>query len=234
MKAIITGASKGIGKAIAFKLASDGIHLILTARNFSELDLLKQEIHKEHPNIQVSIYTADLSNRAEVEKLIEDVFAQHQDLNILINNAGIYKQGDISNGDESILEEMMEVNLYAPIHISRGLLPILQKNKGSHIFNICSIAGLDPYPRAGMYSISKFAMQGFSRCLREELKEKGIKVCTIYPGATWSNSWEGSDLPASRIMQASDVAEVISMSIKLSPSAVLEEITLRPQLGDLP
>lgn len=135
MKAIITGASKGIGKAIAFKLASDGIHLILTARNFSELDLLKQEIHKEHPNIQVSIYTADLSNRAEVEKLIEDVFAQHQDLNILINNAGIYKQGDISNGDESILEEMMEVNLYAPIHISRGLLPILQKIR-AHIFLI--------------------------------------------------------------------------------------------------
>jgi len=234
MKAIITGASKGIGKAIALKLASDGIHLILTARNFSELDLLKQEIQKEYPNIQVSVYTADLSNRVEVEKLIEDVLAQHQDLNILINNAGIYKQGDISIGDESILEEMMAVNLYAPIHISRGLLPNLLKNQKSQIINICSIAGLDPYPRAGMYSISKFAMQGFSRCLREELKEKAIKVCTIYPGATWSNSWEGSDLPATRIMQSSDVAEVISMSIKLSPSAVLEEITLRPQLGDLP
>ncbi|MBK9270825.1 MAG: SDR family oxidoreductase [Saprospiraceae bacterium] len=234
MKALITGAGKGIGKAIAFKLAKDGLDLVLTSRNRYELEELKNKLHTSAPKIQIDLMVSDLSQQDEIQKLIFHIRTAHSDLSVLINNAGVFTPGTIADGEEMILKEMMSVNFYAPFYLTRGLLSIFLEQKKGHIINICSIAGLDPYPRAGMYCISKFAMQGFSRCLRDELKDKGIKVCTIYPGATWSNSWEGSELPESRIMQASDVAEVVSSAIKLSPNAVMEEIVLRPQLGDLP
>jgi len=98
---------------------------------------------------------------------------------------------------------------------------------------MCSVASLIAYPNGGSYSISKFALLGFSKVLREELKEFGIKVTSIMPGATWSNSWAGVDLPKDRLMMANDVAQVILSAIKMSDSAVIEDIVLRPQLGDL-
>jgi short-subunit dehydrogenase len=233
-KILITGASKGIGKAIAQRATEEGHHLILTARNSQELADLKSEIQNQTPHLTVYTFASDLSTQEGTQELTEYMVQQHPDLDVLINNAGIFIPGLIENGSEEDFELMMQVNFYAAFHLTRGLLPAMIGRKKGHIINICSIAGQDPYPRAGLYSITKFAMQGFSRCLRDELKEKGIKVTTVYPGATWSNSWSGADLPKSRIMQASDVAECVISSIRLSDSAVLEEIVLRPQLGDLP
>ncbi len=89
------------------------------------------------------------------------------------------------------------------------------------------------YPNGGSYSISKFALLGFSKVLREELKSSGIKVTAVMPGATWSDSWSGAELPYERLMEAEDIAESILSIYKLGPSAVVEEIILRPQLGDL-
>lgn len=98
---------------------------------------------------------------------------------------------------------------------------------------MCSIASKIAYPNGGSYSISKFALLGFSKVLREELKPTGIKVTSILPGATWSNSWAGVDLPEDRLMQAHDIAIPVWSALSMSPSAVVEEITIRPQLGDL-
>ena len=98
---------------------------------------------------------------------------------------------------------------------------------------MCSIASQIAYPNGGSYSISKFALLGFSKVLREEMKNKGVKVTSILPGATWSNSWAGVDLPESRLMQATDIANATWSATTMSPSAVVEEIILRPQLGDL-
>ena len=233
-KILITGASKGIGEAIAQRAAEEGHDLILTARNSLELAGLKSEIQHQAKSLQVDIFPSDLSTREGTQKLIEHMVQHHKDLDVLVNNAGIFTPGLIQNGSEEDFELMMQVNFYAVFHLTRGLLPAMISRSKGQIINICSIAGQDPYPRAGLYSITKFAMQGFSRCLRDELKDKGIKVTTVYPGATWSNSWSGADLPESRIMQASDVAECVISSIRLSDSAVLEELVLRPQLGDLP
>jgi short-subunit dehydrogenase len=109
---------------------------------------------------------------------------------------------------------------------------MLSQNKG-HIFNMCSVASEKAYPNGGSYSISKFALLGFSKNLREELKPKGIKVTSILPGATWSDSWAGFEGPEERLMQARDVAEVVLAALRMSASAVMEDIVLRPQLGDL-
>jgi short-subunit dehydrogenase len=110
---------------------------------------------------------------------------------------------------------------------------LLFANKKGHIFNMCSVASKTIFPNASAYCISKFALLGFSKVLRAELKDKQIKVTSLLPGATWSNAWAGVELPKERIMQAEDIAKVVWSAYHLGDSAVVEEIILRPQLGDL-
>lgn len=232
-KILITGASKGIGRAIAIEASQNDFDLILTARNYDELSSLRDRILSCNPKINVTLIKAELGRVETRIRFIDQIKKDHPDLNVLINNAGIYQQGLIYSGEEEVFNEMMQINFYAAFQITRSLIPnMIQMGKG-HIINICSIAGLDPYPGSGLYSISKFALQGFSRSLREELKDKNIKVTTIYPGATWSNSWEGSGVAETRIMKAEDIAKIVITALQLSSSAVMEEIVLRPQLGDL-
>jgi short-subunit dehydrogenase len=107
------------------------------------------------------------------------------------------------------------------------------ERKSGHIFSIGSIAGLTAYANGGSYAISKWAMLGFTKCLREELKNYNIKVTSVLPGATYTASWEGVDIPEERFMKAADVAESVWGAYNLSPYSVVEEIVIRPQLGDL-
>ena len=109
---------------------------------------------------------------------------------------------------------------------------MLKMGKG-HVFNICSIASLNAYAQGGSYSISKFALLGFSKNLRLELKDKGIKVTAVCPGATYTNSWNGSGIDPMRIMESEDIAKMIFAAAHLSPQAVVEDIVMRPQKGDL-
>jgi len=127
----------------------------------------------------------------------------------------------------------MAVNLYSAYHLTRTLLPAMIARKAGHIFNMCSVASLKAYPNGGAYSISKFALAGFSANLREEMKAFGIKVTTVYPGAAYTDSWAGSGVDPQRIMEAGDIADMILAAARLSPQATVEEIILRPQLGDL-
>ncbi len=128
---------------------------------------------------------------------------------------------------------MIAVNLYSAYHLTRALLPGMMARRKGHIFNICSIASLQAYPNGGAYSISKFALAGFSRNLREEMKPHGIKVTAVYPGAVYTDSWAGSGVDPQRIMEAGDIAEMVYAAAGLSPQATVEDILLRPQLGDL-
>jgi len=128
---------------------------------------------------------------------------------------------------------MMNLNLYAAYHLTRALLPkMIEKNSG-HVFNICSIASLKAYEGGGSYSISKFALNGFSQNLRHELKSTGIKVTAVFPGAVLTESWGDFDNSNNRIMEAEDIAIMIYAATQVSKQAVVEEIVIRPQLGDL-
>ncbi len=109
----------------------------------------------------------------------------------------------------------------------------MKAQKAGHIFNMCSVASLQAYPNGGAYSITKYALLGFSDNLRYELKDEGIKVTAISPGAVWSNSWSGSGVPPERIMKAEDIAALLWTTYSLSAQATVEHIVLRPQLGDL-
>jgi short-subunit dehydrogenase len=150
---------------------------------------------------------------------------------VLINNAGVFIPGALAEEEDGHLELMVETNLYSAYYLTRALLPSMLKRRKGHIFNMCSIASLHAYPNGGSYSISKYALLGFSKNLREETKDQGIRVSSIMPGATWSASWEGVDLPEERLMKAEDVAIAVWSAWSMSPQAVMEDIVLRPQLG---
>jgi short-subunit dehydrogenase len=152
---------------------------------------------------------------------------------ILVNNAGQFIPGSIYNEEDGILDQMLGVNLYSAYHLTRALLPSMMAKKQGQVFNICSIASLTAYPNGGSYGISKFAMLGFSKNLREEMKPFGIKVTAVCPGATLSSSWDGFDIDPTRIMECEDIAKMVYAASQLSAQAVVEDIVLRPQLGDL-
>jgi NADP-dependent 3-hydroxy acid dehydrogenase YdfG len=124
--------------------------------------------------------------------------------------------------------------LYGTYHLTRALLPAMMKKKSGHIFNISSIAGLKAYANGGSYSISKYAVRGFSKNLREEMKPFNIKVTTVYSGAVFTDSWAGAGINPERIMEVDDIANMIYAASLLSPQACVEDIVIRPQLGDLP
>jgi len=233
MNVIITGATKGIGRAITEIFAAEGFNLFICSRTQADLDLLATELTSKYTNIQVHVKTADISKKAEV-LTFADFIASHTDkIDILINNAGVFKPGKITEEEDNMLESQIETNLYSAYHLTRAVLPLIRNNGKGHIFNMCSVASIMAYPNGGSYSISKFAMLGFSKVLREELKHTHIKVTALLPGITWSHAWAGADLPQDRLMQPADIAKTILAAYHLSDSAVVEEIILRPQLGEL-
>jgi NADP-dependent 3-hydroxy acid dehydrogenase YdfG len=152
---------------------------------------------------------------------------------ILINNAGTFEPGRVIDEPDGQLEIMLNTNFLSAYHITRILLPSMMKRKSGHIFNMSSIAALQAYPNGGSYSISKFALTGFSKNLREELKPYSIKVTCIYPGAVYTDSWAATGVSPGRIMKPSDIADTIVQISKLSPQAVVEDLVIRPLLGDL-
>jgi len=240
MNIVITGASKGFGKAIAGVFAADKQehHLFLCARNKDELEQAGKSLQDSYPGNTVHIKTCDVANRESLAAFAAWVLAAVDKVDILVNNAGIYLPGSAYGEADGMLEKMMEVNVYSAYHLTRMILPAMMgekssPEKGGHIFNICSIASLQAYPNGGAYSISKFAMYGFSKNLREEMKPHGIKVTHVLPGAAYTDSWSGSGVDPKRIMEAVDIARMIHASAQLSPQACVEEIVLRPQSGDL-
>ncbi len=231
MNIIVTGATKGIGKAIAATFSAEGHTLFLCARNENELKETAASFISLFGN-KVFIYVADLSKKAEVIAFGKWCL-EFGTPDILVNNAGRFLPGSIYNENDGILEEMIETNLYSAYHLTRTIVPTMIKQQSGHVFNICSIASVKPYSNGGSYGISKFAMLGFSKNLREELMQHKVKVTAVLPGAVYTESWSGSGVEPTRIMEDQDIATMILAASKLSPQACVEEILLRPQLGDL-
>jgi short-subunit dehydrogenase len=233
MNAVISGGTKGIGRAIANLLAEKGFNLAVCSRNHNDISDMEKHYKSLYPHLEFIGLETDVSKRDQVFRFAEKIIAKWDSVDILVNNAGIFLPGVVHEEEDGILESQIETNLYSAYYLTRKLMPLILANKQAHIFNMCSVASLIAYPNGGSYSISKFALLGFSKVLREELKDKGIKVTAVMPGATWSNSWSGVELPEERLMQADDIAKSVWSAFELSPSAVVEEIILRPQLGDL-
>ena len=232
MNVVITGASQGIGFAIAEIFANAGYTLSLCSKTKENIAAAGNSLAVKYPHATIHFTHADLSKKEQCTQFANWCLEKGSPT-ILINNTGFFSPGNIQDEADNALEQQMAVNLYSAYHTTRALLPAMLKMGKGHIFNICSIASLNAYAQGGSYSISKFALLGFSKNLRLELKDKGIKVTAVCPGATYTNSWNGSGIDPMRIMESEDIAKMIFAAAHLSPQAVVEDIVMRPQKGDL-
>ena len=232
MNAIITGASRGIGKAIANIFGLHGYNLLLTSKNEDSLLNTVAELQAAYPHLSIDAKALDLGNKTEAQLFGEWAATTADTIDVLVNNAGTFIPGTILNEKEGTLEQTMAVNFYSAYYVTKAVLPKMIAEGAGHIFNMGSIAGLQAYPNGGAYSISKFALMGFSKNLRHELQPHGIKVTTVIPGAVYTDSWAPFVAPE-RIMDVDDIAQMVYACSRLSPQAVVEELVLRPQLGDL-
>lgn len=235
MNIVITGASKGLGKSIAEQFAGDkqGHNVLLCARNESALNNTWKELQGRFPRSGIKVLACDLSKKDEIKRFVHWIDSEVDSVDILINNAGQFIPGSVHNEPDGALEQMIDVNLYSAYHLTRMIVPGMIKRKKGHVFNMCSIAALKAYENGGAYSISKFALLGFTKNLREEMKPHHIKVTAVIPGAAYTDSWAGSGIDPNRIMEAGDISKMIYTAAFLSPQACVEEIIMRPVLGDL-
>ncbi len=235
MNIVITGASKGLGFAIAEAFAAD-THphtFFLCARNQNGLEEAAHNLGQKQTHHTIQTMACDITNKEEVMQFADWVVGQTTTIDILVNNTGSFLPGGILNEADGTLQTMMNINLYGAYHLTKALLPNFVQNQKGHIFNICSTAALGAYSNGSSYSISKFALMGFSKNLREEMKEHNVKVTTVYPGSFYSDSWKESNIDPKRIMETADIANMIFTAAHLSPQACVEEIVLRPQLGNI-
>ena len=229
---VVSGGSKGIGKAICLKFLANGYQVITCGRSLDSLEKLKELCVSEY-GTEILFCTADLSKKTDVKKFIDFIKSKTPKVDVLVNNAGMYIPGDILKEEDDVFEKTMETNLYSAYYLTRGLISLVKSSEASDVFNICSTASIMPYENGGSYCISKYALYGMTKVLREELKPENVRVTAVLPGATFTSSWEGVDLPEDRFMNANDVADSIWSAHQLSRNTVVEEILIRPQLGDI-
>ena len=232
---VITGGSQGIGRALVHCFLREGFSVVACARSAPGLAQLQAELLATLPQAPLHLLAADLSRAADCQRFADFVLSLGLPLAALINNAGAYVPGRFQDepADGSRLREVLAVNLLSAYDVTRALLPTLLAQRRGHIFTICSTASLMPYPNGGSYGVAKFALLGYTKTLREEVKAQGLRVTAVLPGATLTRSWDGVGEPAERFIDPADVAEAVLGAFRLSPQAVVEEIIIRPQLGDL-
>jgi len=232
--AIVTGAGRGIGRAIVQRLARGGCSVLFTARTNSELESLLQELQSQYPKQQFHCAPFDMGKREEVAQCADWIrkLAVGR-IDLLVHNAGLFLPGSLLEEAEGQFLSLLEVNLLSAYYLTRDLADLIKSSRGAHLFFLCSTASIKAYPAGGAYAVSKHALLGLARSLRQELMPAGVVVTSILPGPTYTSSWSGSGLPEERFMRAEDVAELIWTSWKVSPGAVVEELLVRPILGDL-
>ena len=230
--AVVTGASKGIGFSVAKRLAEAGFSLFIVGRDNARLLEAKSQLLLAGAP-EVHTFSGDLSQSDVAKRCTAKIFETWSSLTVLVNNAGVFLPGTMMEEEEGQFETLMTTNMNSAYHVTKGLWPLLKLSNRAHVFNMCSIASITAYAAGGSYSVSKFAMLGFSKSLRLEGMPHDIRVTAILPGATLTDSWAGVDLPSTRFMKPSDVANTVYSAFLMNETTVMEEVVLRPILGDI-
>lgn len=228
---LITGASQGIGAAIARTFAKAGIGpLVLVARNASNLKHVSAACRRH--GVKVEPFLCDVSAAGQVAAMAAAVLKKFKRVDVLINNAGQYVGGPFLDYTLADFDSQMAANLRSVFLVSKAFVPGMVERGRGDVFNMGSVASIEGLAGGTGYCASKFGVLGLSRVMREELKDKGVRVTCVMPGATWSPSWSASEEPESRFMPDTDVARAFLEIYRMSRRTVVEEIVLRPQLGD--
>jgi 3-oxoacyl-[acyl-carrier protein] reductase len=222
--ALITGAGKGIGKAIAIALAKEGVNVILVARTQSDLDEVANEVNKL--GVQSVALTADVSDISSVNKAVAEALDKFKTIDILINNAGIAAFGNILEMEPQAWERIIQVNLMGTYYTTRAVLPNMIERKMGDIINISSTAGLKGNASTSAYSASKFAVLGLTESLMQEVRKHNIRVTALTPSTVateMAKDLKLTDGNPETVMQAEDVAELIVAQLKLNRRVFIKD-----------
>lgn len=224
--AIITGATRGIGKSIAEQLFGENYDVVISARNEEELKEVKESLQQLRPGGQVYTGKLDLTQEEQILPFASHVLENIGTPHILVNNIGGYVESNLLG--ESKLAQMLSLNLVAPYVLTRSLLPSMLKTGEGFIFNIGSVLCKEVRPEATDYTIAKHALYAFHKTLVEQVREHGIKCSIILPGSVNTSSWNKVNAPKHEFVQADDIASIVLNALKVSANAFMEEITVKP------
>ena len=232
MVVVITGASQGIGAAVAEAFAGEaGARLVLVARSEGMLEAVAERCQAR--GAEALVQPCDVTDEAAVEAMAEAVLMRWGAPDVLVNNAGLFRPGSVREMTAATFRAQVEVNLTSAFLVTRAFLePMIARGQG-HLFFMASVASIRGYPGGAAYCAGKHGLLGLARVVREETKPHGLRVTTLLAGATFTPSWEGTDLPETRFMPPEDVAEALVSAYRLTGRSVVEEILIRPQLGDV-
>lgn len=230
---LITGASQGIGAAIAKVFAKElpSARLALVARNAANLAKVAKACAKLGATAET--FPCDVTDADAVAALRDAVLGKFGRVDTLINNAGVFAPAPFLETSVEQFDSIVSANLRSAFLLTKAFLPGMIERKFGDVFFMSSIAGLDAYPQSSAYCAAKFGVTGLAKVVRAETRDTGVRVCTVCPGATWSPSWSSSGVAPERIMPAEDIARAFLDIYRLGRNTVVEEIVLRPQLGDL-
>ena len=229
---LISGASQGIGAAIAreFSGQKPAMRLALVARN---ADKLEQVAAQCSGSARVEIYPCDVSDAAAVQRLGQQLQRDMGAVDVLINNAGSWHGEPVADMAVEDFDRIIASNLRSVFLMCRQFLPAMLERESGDIFNMASTAGLEGYAGVSAYCAAKHGVLGFAKALREEVRGKNIRVCSVSPGPTWSPSWENSGIAEQALMPAEDVARAFWHLYAMDRNVVTEDIVLRPQQGHI-
>jgi 3-oxoacyl-[acyl-carrier protein] reductase len=226
MNAIITGATRGIGKAIAIKLAENGYNIAICARNAGELEEMASAL--SYTGVRIIFAAADCSKKEEVYRFCKMVEQEFEKVDVLVNNAGVFIPGALLDEDDDSFEQQQLLNINAAYYLGKYFGRIMRLQGHGHLFTICSVASKEIIENAGSYCVTKSALLSLNNVLRQELSKYNVKVTAILPGSTLTSSWEGTTIPAGRFVQPEDIATTLYTILNLSSGVNVEEIMMKP------
>ncbi len=229
---VITGASQGIGRAVAEAFAThDGARIALLSRTQNKLEQVASEC-RDH-GAEAMVVPCDVTDDAAVEEAAATVRDTWGTPDIVVNNAGLFVPAALEDITAEQFREQVAVNLTSAFVVTKAFLEGMIARGSGHLFFMASVASIMAYPNGVAYGAAKHGLLGLARTVREETKEHGLRVTSLLPGATYTPSWEGVDLPEKRFMRPEDIADTVTSIYNLSDRTVVEEVILRPQLGDV-
>lgn len=229
--AIVTGASKGIGKAIALKLATLNYNIVILSRSSNLLEELKPEI--ESLGNQCLPIVADLSIDGTPEKIIREVYSHFGQLDVLVNNAGLAYSGSIMETNKATWDELFGINVRAPFFLCKAAIPVLKQSSNPVIINIGSVVGFKGYASQAAYASSKHALAGFTKALAKEVQEDGIKVHLISPGGVNTEMIREMrpDIDKDQLIQPEEIAEIVEFLVTRTGKGTIDHFYIRRQSG---
>jgi NAD(P)-dependent dehydrogenase (short-subunit alcohol dehydrogenase family) len=232
LNVVVTGASQGIGRAVAIAFAEEpGARLALISRNTDAMEETAAACRDRGG--EARLFPCDVTDEAAVERTARDIGEWMGDVDVLVNNAGAFTPGPLVDTTPAAFREQIDANLTSSFLVTRAFLPGMLAAGRGHLFYMGSVASIRAYPGSVAYCAAKHGVLGLARVVREETRDRGLRVTTVLPGATFTPSWAGTELPEERFMPAEDVAAAVLGVWRLSDRSVVEELLIRPQEGDV-